>query len=260
MNNTAIATTHAEPSITTLACQVISVTPLSANTFEIELKSPDNIALEYEAGHYLQLALDVNNDGQPLSLCYSIANAFDPKHPHRLQLFIQNTSEFTGKVLKQLSEKIGNSTRVNVTLPMGQSFLQTDLNLPHMLIAAGSGIAKIKCLTEAILKQRPNADVSIYWSNRNVDDFYLLDKFQGLANRHKNLTFTPILKSAEENWSGRSGYIYQAIKEDFKTLNNTQLYLCGSPQMVYGTIDQLKSNGLKKNNCYSDVFEHVPRQ
>ncbi len=260
MNNTAIATTDIVPSVTTLACQVISVTPLSTNTFQVEFKSPDNIDIDYKAGHYLQLEIDINNDGKPLSLCYSIANAFDPEHPHRLQLFIQNTSDFTGKVLKYLSDKTANNAHVNVTLPMGQSFLQTDLRLPHILIASGSGIAKIKCLTEAILNQRPNADVSIYWSNRNADDFYLLDKFQDLASRHKNLTFTPILKSAEENWPVRSGYIHQAIKEDLKTLDDTKFYLCGSPKMVYGTIDQLKFNGLKEGNCYSDVFEYAPRQ
>ena len=34
---------------------------------------------------------------------------------------------------------------------MGKAYLQTDVNLPHLLVAAGSGIAKIKTLTEAIL-------------------------------------------------------------------------------------------------------------
>ncbi len=58
---------------------------------------------------------------------------------------------------------------------------------------------------------------------------------------------------------GSSGFIYQVIEKDFEDLNDTQTYLCGSPQMVYGTIDKLKTIGLKIENCYSDVFEYAPR-
>lgn len=260
MSNTAATTVNTSSSIVTAACQVTNVRPLSANTFQVELQAPEGMALDYTAGHYLKLELDVNDDSQPLSLSYSIANDLDPKHPQRLQLFIQKTSEFVTKVLQKLTEHADNGESINVTLPMGQSFLQTDLNAPHILIAAGSGIAKIRALSEAIAKQNPDANVSIYWSNRDVEDFYLLDEFQALEDQHTNLKFTPILESATANWSGRSGYIYEVLQEDFDSFDGTQAYLCGSPQMVYGTIDQLQPNGFREENCYSDVFEYAPRQ
>ena len=87
----------------------------------------------------------------------------------------------------------------------------------------------------------------------------LLDEFQDWVDRNKNLNFTPILESADADWPGRSGYIYEVIEEDFEDLDGAQVYLCGSPQMVYGTIDKLKSSGLKEEDCYSDVFEFAPR-
>jgi len=142
---------------------------------------------------------------------------------------------------------------------MGQAFLQTDLNLTHLLVAAGSGISKIKCLAQEMLRQQPETDINIYWSNRHIDDFYLLDEFKNWVDQNKHLSFTPILESADDNWQGRSGFIYKVIKEDFNTLDQTQVYLCGSPQMVYGTLDQLRPIGLKEENCYSDVFEYAPR-
>ncbi len=260
MNTTVMPLTNTTPPIITTACQVINVAPISANTYQIDLEAPEDITLNYIAGHYLQIALDVNNDGKPLSLSYSIASNIDPKRPRRLQLLIQHMSDFSGKVLDHLSSNQKNNESVSVTLPMGKSFLQTDLNSPHLLIAAGSGIAKIKCLAEAIVKQQPDADVKVFWSNRNIDDFYLLDELQDLVDQHKNLTFTPILEAPAANWSGRSGYIYKVIQEDIQNLDGVKLYLCGSPQMVYGTIDQLKPNGLTEENCYSDAFEHAPRQ
>lgn len=254
MNNT--ETNSAE----SYECKIQDVKPLSSNTFQVELQSSEDTVLKYQAGQYLQLKLDVNNDGGIMSLSYSIANGYDPKYPNRLQLFIHNNSEFSGKVLKRLSEISKDNKNVNINLPLGQAYLQTDLNLPHVLIAAGSGISKIKCISEAILKQKPDAQVNIYWSNKNIDEFYLLSEFQHWSHHHKNLSFTPILEASNSHWAGRSGLIYEVIQDDFKHLNNAQTYLCGSPQMVYGTIDQLKVIGLKETNCYSDVFEYAPRE
>jgi len=245
--------------LTSYACQVMDVTPLSTNTFQVELQSPDGTILDYYAGQHLQLDLDVRNDGKLHSLFYSIANGFDPKQPRRLQLFIQNNSELAEAILKHLYQLSENNAQATVTLSMGQAYLQTDLGLTHLFIAAGSGISKIKCLTEEVLRQQPDADVNIYWSNKNADEFYLLDEFQNWVDQNANLNFTPILESADEGWQGRSGYIYELVEKDFENLDEMQVYLCGSPNMVYGTMNKLKTTGLKEENCYSDVFEYAPR-
>ena len=241
------------------ACQVINVTPLNGSTYEIELESLGGAALNYRAGQYLELKLDLNWSGQPHSVFYTIANGYDPERPYRLQLFIQNGSNFANSIINHLSQLRYTGQEIQATLAMGRAYLQTDLQLPHLLIASGSGISKIKCITEEILRQNPNAEVNIYWSNKDIDDFYLLGKFQSWADKNTSITFTPILESAVKGQAGRSGYIYQVIEEDFADLEGIQTYLCGSPQMVYGTIDKLKSRGLQEENCYSDVFEFAPR-
>ncbi len=241
------------------ACQVIDVIPLSSNTFQVDLLSSAGTTLGYRAGQYLQLELDLNNDGQPQPFFYSITNRFNPERPRHLALFIQNNSELADKILKHLAELKENNATARVSLPMGRAFLQTNLDLTHLLIASGSGISKIKCITEEALKQQTDADLNIYWSNRHIDDFYLLDEFQDWVDQNKNLKLTPLLESANTGWSGRSGYIFEVIAQDFDDLSCAQAYLCGSPQMVYGTIDKLKPRGLKEENCYSDVFEYAPR-
>lgn len=264
--NTVATAIKTQRSIYTYRCQVMNIIPLSVNTFQIELQSPAGTMLDYYAGQYLQIDLDLNsdlhikNDTQSHPLFYSIANKFNPEKPRRLVIFIQNSSEFVAAILKKFSQLSENKAEIQVTLPMGRAYLQTDLSLTHLLIAAGSGISKIKCLTEEILKQQPDADVNIYWSNKNADEFYLLDEFQAWVDKHNNLNFIPLLESANETWLGRSGYIYELLERDFKDLNSVQTYLCGSPKMVYGTIDKLKSIGLKEDNCYSDVFEYAARK
>lgn len=259
MNNTTLKGGVTVHPMTRHSCQVSAIAPLSRNTFQVDLNAPADSYLGYHAGQYLQLELDLHNDGKPLALSYSIANHLNPEHPQRLQLFIHNGSELTSQVLSRLDDLNKRNANINVTLPMGRAFLQTPLDAPHLLVAAGSGIAKIKCITEAILEQHPKAAVHLYWSNKAADDFYLLDHFQGWEARYRNLRFTPILEKATPDWHGRSGYIYEIIQENFSNLKATKIYLCGSPQMVYGTIDRLKPSGLNEENCYSDVFEYAPR-
>ncbi|WP_415886309.1 NAD(P)H-flavin reductase [Neptuniibacter sp. QD37_6] len=256
-----VATTYP---VASYPCQVVKFAPLSngsfdTDTFDIELQSPAGTELNYHAGQYLQLDLDVNGDGQLQTLSYTIASSPDSENPRCLKLFIHNGSEFADKVLNCLSQHAESQTPLNVTLAMGKAFLQTDLALPHLLIAAGSGISKIKSITEEILRRKPDAEVNIYWSNKQIEEFYLLEQFQAWADQNANLSFTPILESPNDNWNGRAGFIYEVVSKDCDALEGTQTYLCGSPNMVYSTIDQLESKGLKEEHCYSDAFEFAPR-
>ena len=240
-------------------CRIKRITALSTRTFQVDLCAPEGTVLDYQGGHYLQLELALKCNGPSQTFSYSIANSVHPDHPHLLQIFIENRSVTADNILQRLSERHQKNEGVNVTLPMGQAYLQTNLNLPHLLIAAGSGISKIKCIAESIMAKNPSADMNIYWSNRDQSDFYLLQEFESWATRYKHLRFTPILESSEKSWLGRSGYIYEVIETDFETLGGAQIYLCGSPQMVYGTIDKLEYKGLSESDCYSDVFEYAPR-
>jgi len=214
---------------------------------------------DYRAGQYLALEVDVLDDGVQQRLLYSIAGCRGDEHHRWLQLFIEVKSPFTAALIKRLGDLAAKDESLSVTLPMGKAYLQTDLSLPHLLIASGSGISKIRCLTEEILNRRPDADISVYWSNKCVDDFYLADEIRDWERRGKRLRFTPILASEAAGWSGRQGLIYQVIRNDLPDLSQYQTYLCGSPNMVFGTLDKLADDGLRTENCYSDVFEYASR-
>ena len=132
-------------------CQLVSITALNSETYSLELASPLGTSLDYQPGQYLQLALDLEGDGNIHTLSYSIANTPDAARPTRLQLLIHQNSAFSAKIITRLKALHQQKMPVTLSLGMGKAYLQTDVNLPHLLVAAGSGIAKIKTLTEAIL-------------------------------------------------------------------------------------------------------------
>ena len=238
----------------TLACQVMSVESLNTSVYRIELQAPAGSKLDYLPGQYLELHIA---DQQ---LPYSIANAPDPQQPRRLELQISDHNEVTAGIIEELSQAAKNHSTVKVTLAKGECFLDKLPKQPILLVCAGTGFSQIKCLAEAILAQNSEHEVHLYWSNRSLDEFYLYDTPKQWADEFTNFHFHPVLEAGVDSWQGRAGWIYQIIHEDFEDLTDVQMYACGSPTMVHGTLDQLEKLGLSEDNMHSDVFSYAPRE
>jgi len=238
----------------TLACQVSSVEALNASVYRIELLAPAGNKLVYLPGQYLELHVA---DQQ---LPYSIANAPNPLYPRRLELQISDHNDVTANIIAELRAAVNNKTTVKVTLAKGECFLDELPQQPILLVCAGTGFSQIQCLIEGILDRDPEHEVHLYWSNRSLDEFYLYDAPKRLADEYTNFTFHPVLEAGIDSWQGRAGWIYQVIHEDFDDLRNIQMYACGSPTMVHGTLDQLEKLGLSEANMHSDVFSYAPRE
>lgn len=242
----------------TLACQVQSVEAFNHDVYKIELLAPAGSKLDYLAGQYLELHVAEQQ------LPYSIANAFDANQPRRLELQISDHNELTRQILDELREKADNNSIAKVTLAKGECFLKELPDQPILLVCAGTGFSQIKCLAEAILAQDENHEVHVYWSNKALQDFYLYDLPKQWATEYANFHFHPILETKKDgesdSWNGRAGWIYEVIHEDFDDLSQVQMYACGSPNMVHGTLDQLEKLGLSEDNMHSDVFSYAPRE
>ena len=82
---------------------------------------------------------------------------------------------------------------------------------------------------------------------------------QSWQNDFSNFHYHPIIQQHADDWNGRAGWIYEVIHEDFDNLTNVDMFACGSPNMVFGTLDQLEPLGLKESNMHSDVFAYANR-
>ena len=246
----------------TLAFQIHSVEAQSGDVYRVVLKAPAGKTLEFLPGQYLMLHVQGDN-GEEIKLPYSIASApgsWTGQDGRELELHIADASDMAHRVVELLrSEPV-----VTATLPMGDCFvsqqqLKSDTPEAIVLIAAGTGFAQIKSLAEGILAINPDQELHIYWSNREADGFYLGDLPFQWAHDHEHLHYHPIVEQHSEGWNGRAGWIYQVIGHDFNDLSHCLVYACGSPNMVYGTLDQLEPIGLSESNMRSDVFAYAPR-
>lgn len=239
---------------------VHTVSPLNDKMFHVVLEF-DEASPNFDAGQYLLLHLDI--DGQSHQLPYSIANApacLTGKNKHQLELYIANTGELSQQVIAQLRAL----NRLQIEMPMGDCIITGDWlvahqNQPLIMVASGSGFSQIKSLSEAVFALAPEQEVHIYWSNRIVEDFYLSELNQRWEKTHPNCHYHPILESGSQEWTGKSGLIYEVIQRDFSNLSDAQLFACGSPNMVYQVLDELAGLGVSQENMHSDVFAYAPR-
>ena len=72
--------------------------------------------------------------------------------------------------------------------------------------------------------------------------------------RLTNLKYIPVLSKETERWKGENGYVQDIILKDSIDLSNTQVYACGSNDMIESAKKTLVENGLNENQFFSDAF------
>ncbi|MBX3641082.1 MAG: CDP-6-deoxy-delta-3,4-glucoseen reductase [Nitrosomonas sp.] len=242
--------------IKTLPARVEKLERVAPDVMIVSLKLPANQRLQFIAGQYIDILL---KDGERRS--FSLANA--PHDDEVLQLHVRN---YPGGVF---TEQVFTTMKIKDILrfegPLGSFFLRDTLpDVPIIFLASGTGFAPIKSILEHVFYQEGGKDgqdhlcaLTLYWGVRNKAELYLLDLIAQWQQQHKNFSFIPVLSDAlpEDAWTGRTGFVHEAVLQDYATLENHQVYACGSPVMVKAAYQDFTAlRNLPKDGFFSDVF------
>jgi CDP-4-dehydro-6-deoxyglucose reductase len=238
-----------EITVKKLPCRVQSKKLLTHDVMELTLKLPVTERLQFLAGQYIDILLP---DGRRRA--FSLANA-----PHDDQLLVLHVrhvpgGEFTDYVFHQLEEK----SILRIEGPLGKFYLREDSDRPMIFMAGGTGFAPIKSLMEHCLAERISRPIHFYWGARAKRDLYSHELAEQWARQHSHIQYTPVLSEPvqEDHWQGRTGYVHQAILEDFADLSTYDVYACGPPVMVSAGQQAFEQQGLDLAHYYSDAFEY----
>jgi CDP-4-dehydro-6-deoxyglucose reductase len=100
----------------------------------------------------------------------------------------------------------------------------------------------------------------LYWGVRSLQDLYLAELPQQWQAEHPNFSFIPVLSDpqAGDHWQGRTGYVHQAVLEDFADLSGYQVYACGAPVMVDSAREAFTGKrGLPDEEFFADSFVYA---
>ena len=103
-----------------------------------------------------------------------------------------------------------------------------------IFVAGGTGFAPIKAMLEHLFHHGVDRPMVLYWGARSLADLYLPELPSRWQQEQPNFTFIPVLSEPgpADNWPGRTGFVHQAVLDDFRDLSGYQVYACGAPPMI----------------------------
>ena len=243
---------HVERSTTNPAkkipCRVSRLERLAEDVMLVELQLPATEAFGFRAGQYIDILLD-----NGLRRSFSIANA--PSRAGHLELHIRLVpgGHFTPHVFNGM--KIRDILRIEG--PLGTFWLREDSNKPIVLIGGGTGFAPLKGLVEHAIHAGIKRSIALYWGARTPSGLYMDELARSWRATLPGFRYIPVVSGhlPGDGWTGRQGFVHEAVLTDFANLSHHEVYACGAPPMIAAARDHLtRERKLPAEAFYSDAF------
>jgi CDP-4-dehydro-6-deoxyglucose reductase len=231
-----------------LPVKVESLTRLNHDVMQMFLKLPAKETFRFKAGQYIEFIM-----GDGSRRAFSMANApLDSMIELHLRLI--EGGKFTSFVFNEMKEKSIH----RIEGPIGQFYLR-DSEKPIIFIAGGTGFAPIKSIIEDMIANKNKRKIYLYRGVRSEKDFYMNELVNDWIKKLEGLTYIPVVEDGLSE-DARSGYVHHAVLEDFKNLNDIQVYCCGAPGLVENAFKDLTKSGLPDDQFFADAFTFAPKK
>jgi len=233
-----------------MPCRVMKLDRLAHDVMQLSFKLAEGQRLQFLAGQYIDILLSGNQRRS-----FSLATA--PHADELLQLHIRHVPGglFSEQVFTTMKER----DLLRFQGPLGTFFLREDSDRPVILVAGGTGFAPIKSILDHAFAQGTTRPLHLYWGVRAQRDLYLHDLPQAWAREHAHFRYTPVLSQplSEDHWSGRTGWVHEAVIADHPDLSRHEVYASGPPPMIEALKKAVIAHGLPSDRLYYDSFEHA---
>jgi ferredoxin-NADP reductase/nitrite reductase/ring-hydroxylating ferredoxin subunit len=179
----------------------------------------------------------------------------DPKGPIRhftissspTENFIMFTTRIRDSPYKQRLSTLEEGAKVKVRGPEGQFVLHQDYSKKAIFLSGGIGVTPFRSMIKYATDKQLPIKITMFDSNRNLDNILFKEEFDRCANISKNLKIIYTISEEEDlhketssaaaksNWEGEYGRIDKAMilkYLDISELNNSIFYICGPPSML----------------------------
>lgn len=145
----------------------------------------------FKPGQYIQLRVDLPGQANLISRCYSISKAYDPKTysitvarvPSAIDPLTGRTYP-PGVVSTYLLDSLHERAVIDVTVPQGDFWLETQSSDPVVLVGWGIHAVPLLCIFETIARSQSNRKVWLFLEVGHEEDLIkLLDPLVELAEQ-----------------------------------------------------------------------------
>jgi CDP-4-dehydro-6-deoxyglucose reductase len=235
-----------------LPSRVVSLNKVTHDIAIIHLQLPATENFQFLEGQYIDV-LYKNNVRRSYSIANNTADVLESK---KIELHIRHKigGVFTEHVFNSMKEK----EILRIEGPLGSFYLReaekNNILKPIIFLASGTGFAPIKAIMEQMIAhqelQRPTV---LYWGARIHQDIYAQQLIQKWCEEHSWFQFIPVI--SDEITTYRSGFVHQAVLDDFENLSGYEVYACGAPVMIDAAKNSfIQTRQLPKNAFFADAF------
>ncbi len=206
-------------------------------------------AIDFQAGQYINLKLPRGLGAR----AFSIASA--PGDGRRIELNVRRVPGGAGTAWVHDELRAGEA--VAFAGPYGRFFVRKRALQPLLFIAGGSGLSSPRSMILDLLGEGAGRPVTLVHGARDRGELYYHDEFAGLAERHPEFTYLPVLSAEppDSPWTGLRGYAHEAAGAHFKgDFRGLKAYLCGPPAMVEAAITELMKGRLFERDIHTEKF------
>jgi NAD(P)H-flavin reductase/ferredoxin len=218
--------------VRTLQAEVAGVERVTADVVLLTLQLADDAHFDFRPGQFAKLSF-----GRLPPRSYSMAT--QPRQ-RRLLFHIRVLPE--GLVSGHVAHTLRRGEAVTVHGPFGDTCWDAPpSDEPLLLLAGGTGLAPMLSVLDAALAsgQRPQR-IHLYHGVRSEGDLYAGAPLRQHAAR-TGFRFVPVYAQPKDP-GRRAMHLHQAVGEDFASLRDTRVYVCGPPPMV----DAVKALALER--------------
>jgi len=233
-----------DPIWTASEVESITIGNISKDSSKVTVAvSPETAEAFKSPGQYVQVRQ--NEDTKPLFL--AISSPPDAENA-RFEFLIKKTDDnpwITDK--KVAADSIEVSQVLGGGFPVKEELdgLKYDFPCQNVLLfAAGSGIAPIRSAIESGELDTTGARTArLYYGVRSETDLCFVDQFP--VWEKSGVEVVPVLSQPSETWTGRTGYVQNALEEDgVPVARNTGALMCGMKGMTEAVTDVLTKAGV----------------
>lgn len=243
---------------------VKNITPETADAITIEFAQPKSEKINYKAGQFLTLLIDVENE--PLRRAYSFCTS--PLVDENPAVTVKRVEG--GKVSNHLNNHLQVGDTLEVMEAAGMFTTEFDENQKRhlILLGGGSGITPLMALLKTTLAAEPQSLVSLIYANRDNQSIIFKNQLEGLVEKYQGrLRVVHILEKAPLLWQkGYKGRFNTSLLEKIlKGLpevpkEQTEYFMCGPSGMMNQIEISFKELGLPLEKLRKEAFGISPEE
>lgn len=225
----------------TVPCKINSIDYPAKNVAILKLRLPPTADFKYLPGQYIDLMFN------GVSRSYSIASASVENNLIEIHIRKVENGIFSHFVFNEFKP----NQLLRMQGPIGTFFIRNNKK-PIIFLAGGTGFAPVKAMVESLITSNDQRDIYVYWGARTGEDIYTYHPVEWSA-KYSNIK-SHIVVSDDDSWSGRRGFVHQAVLDDFSQLDKYIVYACGAPAMINIAKQTFIEKGLNERSFIADAF------